>query len=215
MVEAFVTEKPCFLEEPGWQELTRLSKRPDVVLQEQLFACQSMAPRILRDAQKANRGDHDAADVLSRAHELRNTMKHYFIRWWEGLKQSSLAPVERPSGDDVFPIAYWFPNTLLPGLLCAHHTVTILLNELFIDAGDADSEALILEGQAGTNEICKCVFQAQTRLLGSIYMPFWLRVAADACTPEQYPWIMSRWIRFRMVDGIWKQRGDAAPVGDP
>lgn len=192
-----MSERPCFLEEPAWEALTRIPKQPMIALQERLFVCHAKVPRLLRDAQRANRGLHDTSDVISRASEMRLTMKAHFFEWWNSLDDSSSRPIEKPSGDEMFPIALHFPNIILPGLLCSHYSCLIILNQLLIDSCAVDSIALIEESHAAAVEICKCSFQSQTRLLGSIYMPFWLRVAADGCAPEHYAWIMSKWNQFR------------------
>lgn len=117
-----MAEKPCFLEEPGWEALTQISPFP---LQERLFACSAKVPRILRDAQRANHGYHDISDVADRADEMRTTVIRCFADWWIDLSCGPSGPVERPSGDAMFPVGYWFPNLLLPGLMCSHYTTLV------------------------------------------------------------------------------------------
>ena len=168
-----------------------------------MFVCHAKAPRVLSDAQRANLGQHDVDNILERAFELRETMKKHFAEWWDDLSKIDEAPLERPSGDAVLPTAYWSKDNLTLGWVCSHHTVLILLNQLFIDAGHPDSKALMHESQKAATEICKCAFQTQTQLVGSMYMRYWLIVAADGCAPEHYAWIMSRLDCLKTSAGSW------------
>lgn len=211
-IEAFVRDEACFLEEPGWQALTQLSASPRYLRQEKMFAWHAKAPRLFRDSQYANQGQHDAQDVIDRGIEMRMTMKQHFKDWWDDLSGDIFDDIERPSGDAVIPLAYWFPNVVSPGLVCSHYTVLILLNQLLIDSDHVDSELLAAESRRAAAEICKCVFQSQTRLLMSIYMPYWLRVAADGCAPEHYVWIMSKLDHFRTAKVVGTPGGGSPPA---
>lgn len=74
-----------------------------------------------------------------------------------------------------------------------------------MDAGSHESKALTEECRASVVEICKCVFQAETRMISAIYMPFWLRVAVDICLPEHHAWITSKLVKFRSATSVGTQ----------
>lgn len=188
-----MSEQPCFLEEPGWEELMRLPGLPEpVARQERLISNHTKLPRLLRDAQRANRGEHDVTDVMQRASALRASTKADFEVWYNGLVETDSYPTEKPSGDPLIPMALDFPTVIVPGMLCSTYTILIIINHLLVDAGHPSSAELILENQAAALEICKCTFKAQKRLLGAIYLIFWLKVAAEACAPEYHGWIMNK-----------------------
>lgn len=201
IIEAFVSERPCFLEAPAWAALGEMPNTVRHCLQEKMFACHAKAPRILRDFRRAAVGQHDMKDVYTRANKLRTELKICFTNWWEDLGPN-LHPLELPSGDDRFPIAYHFSSTILMGLTCSHYTTLIILDQLLIYSGAPDVDHIAEECQISAVEICKCTAQASRGMMSSINMPFWLSVAAKGCAPEHYDWIMSKFESLRSMADV-------------
>lgn len=176
------------------------------------------SPRIARDIQRAKLGQHDMQDVQNRACDLRRQLKLTFAEWWAKLEPHDL-PIEVSCDEEPFTTAYSFSGLLVPGMMCSYAATLIILDRILAAASSSEQlEELIAEQHFQAEEICKCVVQASTKLMGSILMPFWLQIAAEGCAPEHKEWTLAKLQTFdvseRVLTEIKKASNDAQSSAD-
>ncbi|GAB7350674.1 hypothetical protein MBLNU459_g1237t1 [Dothideomycetes sp. NU459] len=205
VIEAFACGKTCFLESPEWNLVSqaRAEMTPECDLEEKMHCLFVKAPRLARDARRAALGKHDIQDVHDRAVVLRHQLKLTYAKWWNELEDSPHKPVEFACEVGPFSIAYSFSNLTVAGMMCSQFATLIILNRILISSGSERRDAFIEEQKILAHEICKCVIQAQTRLLGSILLPFWLMVAFEGCAPEHREWIRVKLQTFDVPERVF------------
>jgi hypothetical protein len=213
VISAFEADRPCFLDEPEWRQLSRqiyedlcasgvVGDKLDIFDAAESFF-REMAPlpglicearNIAQLASKKNIDSKIIAKKLSdRATNHRAGLKSSHMQFSAALKRLGHEPSSRMSGDWLFPVRYDYTNLFTGGMYTGYWTVLIVVNSTLkeLDPSPERTAMCRLENAEAAREICRSsAWMSTSSFLGPFLLTFALRVSLLALEDEaQRKWI--------------------------
>jgi hypothetical protein len=202
VIEAFMRDEACFLEEPQWLDMARKvhedlrstgvpEDRVEIFdLAEEFYLEHVQIPRTLRDARLLDESkrkmppeqfDVHKESVLTRTRLHRANLKSVNLRFRAALDREGLHTVTMDTGDPIFPKQYVLANVFVASTHIGHWTIMLILNLILKDSEQDEApekNALyVMENLEMCREICRTIpFMLTSSFLGPFFSIFALRL---------------------------------------